>query len=71
MQKVFMAAALLGTLLGTVGLLVGVGIALRALVRAAGHINLLWVIMGAFSLLALVAIAVGLLIFFVRILRDW
>jgi hypothetical protein len=71
MQKVFMAAALLGILLGTVGLLVGVGVALRGLVRAVGHINLLWVILGAFSLLALVVIAVGLLIFFARILRDW
>jgi hypothetical protein len=44
---------------------------LRALVRAVGHINLLWVILGTFSLLALVVIAVGLLNFFVRILRDW
>jgi hypothetical protein len=70
MQKVFMVAALLGILLGLLGLLVGVGIALRALGRAVGHISLLWVIMGAFSLLAIIAIAVGLVILFVRTLRD-
>jgi hypothetical protein len=43
---------------------------LRALDRAVGHISLLWVIMGAFSLLAIIAIAVGLVILFVRTLRD-
>jgi hypothetical protein len=68
-HEVLVAAALLGILLGVLGLLVGVGIALHDLGRAVGHVSLLWILMGAFSLLAFIAIAVGLLIF-VKILRD-
>jgi hypothetical protein len=70
MQKVLVAAALLGLLLGILGLLVGAGFILRALGRAVGHVSVLWIIMAAFSLLAFAAIAVGLVIFFVRTLRD-
>jgi hypothetical protein len=70
MQKVLVAVALLGMLLGILGLLVGAGIALHDLGRAVGHVSVQWIIMAAFSLLAFIAIAVGLLIFFVRILRN-
>ena len=70
MQKVLVTAALLGILLGVLGLLFGEGIALQALGRAVGHVDPLWILLGAFALLAFIAIAVGLLILFVRTLRD-
>jgi hypothetical protein len=70
MQKVLVAAALLGILLGILGLLVGEGIALQALGRAVGHLSPLWILLGAFALLAFIAIAVGVVILFVRTLRD-
>jgi hypothetical protein len=70
MQKVLVAAALLGMLLGILGLLLVARITLRELGSAVGHVNPLWIIIGAFLLLAIIAIAVGLVIFFVRTLRD-
>ena len=70
MQKVLVAAALLGILLGIIGLLVGEGVALQALGRAVGHLDPLWILLGAFALLAFLAIAVGVVILFVRTLRD-
>jgi hypothetical protein len=43
MQKVLVAAALLGILLGIIGFLVGAGTALHDLGRAVGHVDPLWV----------------------------
>jgi hypothetical protein len=70
MQKVFVAVALLGILLGILGLLLVARIVLHDLGSAVGHVNPLWILMGAFLVLANIAIAVGLVIFFVRTLRD-
>ena len=70
MQKVLVAAALLGILLGIIGFLVGAGTALHDLGRAVGHVDPLWMLLGAFALLAFLAIAVGVVILFVRTLRD-